>query len=144
MNPDPAWRNNAHLSGNRPEASDSSFMHPPAARNRKAAGRRISASKVLLVLFVSAVVIVLYVGNIVAIDLLLDDISKLETRLQRIQTDQELLKAQINKMSGLEQIQQKAEEELNLRSLREPPVWLTVDQERIRKLTQEMQKKIDG
>ncbi len=143
MSPDSTRRDESVMPGNKPGFSGPGFMHPPAPRIRKMARRRISATKVLLILFVSAVAIVSYVGNIIAIDILMNDINKLEARYQRIQTDQELLRAQINKMSGLERIQQKAEEELNLQSLREAPVWLSVDQERIKRLEQEMREKLD-
>lgn len=119
-------------------------MTPPSARNRKRAQRRISASKVLLILFGAAIAIVSYVGNIIAIDILMSDINKLEAKYQRVQTDQEILRAQINRMSGLEQIQQKAEQELQLKSLRDAPVWISVDHDRIKNLEKAMRKKTDG
>jgi len=119
-------------------------MTPPSARNRKTVQRRISASKVFLILFIAAIAIVSYVGNVITIDILMSDISKLEAKYQRIQTDQEILRAQINKMSGLEQIQQKAEQELNLKSLRDAPVWISVDHDRIKNLEKAMQEKKDG
>lgn len=75
--------------------------------------------------------VVLYVGNIIAVDLLLTEINQLETKLNRIRVDQEILQAQINRMSGLDRIQEKAEKELGLRNLRELPIWISVDQEKI-------------
>jgi hypothetical protein len=44
-----------------------------------------------------------------------------------------MLKARINKLASLERIQEKAEE-LGLKSLRQPPVWIDVDKERIREI----------
>jgi len=126
------------------EVTGPGFMTPPSARNRKTVQRRISASKVFLILFIAAIAIVSYVGNVITIDILMSDISKLEAKYQRIQTDQEILRAQINKMSGLEQIQQKAEQELNLKSLRDAPVWISVDHDRIKNLEKAMQEKKDG
>lgn len=75
--------------------------------------------------------VVLYVGNIIAVDLLLTEINQLEIKLNRIRVDQEILQAQINRMSGLDRIQEKAEKELGLRNLRELPIWISVDQEKI-------------
>ncbi len=75
--------------------------------------------------------VVLYVGNIIAVDLLLTEINQLETKLNRIRVDQEILQAQINRMSGLDRIQEKGEKELGLKNLGEPPIWISVDQEKI-------------
>jgi hypothetical protein len=54
--------------------------------------------------------------------------------------EQEILRAQINRLASLERIQEKAEE-LGLTSLREPPVWLTVDPDRILGIEEELAKK---
>ncbi len=101
------------------------------SRNRKIRRRKVSPFNIMIMLIGGAVAIVLYIGNIIAVNELLAEINSLQAEHQRILMDHELLKAQMNRMASLERIQQIAEEELNLRSLREPPAWLPVDQEKI-------------
>ena len=86
----------------------------------------------MLTLLVGAVAIVLYVSNIIAVNELLAEINSLQAQQQQILMEQEILKAQLNRMSSLERIQEIAEKDLGLRSLREPPEWLPVDPERAR------------
>lgn len=124
-----------------PSLTDPEFFHPPAALNKKMKRKRVSASTILLLLFGAAISIVLYIGNIIAVDHLLSDINRLETRLNRIKADQEILRAQINRMSSLDRIQQRAETELGLKSLHDPPAWVAVDEEKIRQVEQSLVKK---
>ena len=85
-------------------------------------------------LMAGAVGIVLYISNIIAVDQLMAEINALETRYQKELMDQELLKAHINRLSSLDRIQNLAEKDLNLKTLRQPPTWLSVDEEKIKNL----------
>jgi len=106
--------------------------HPPR-RNRKAVSRRISPFNIMLLLIGAAIAIVLYIGNIIAVNQLMNNVNALETEHREILMEQEILRARINRLASLERIQEKAEE-LGLKSLREPPVWINDDRERIKEI----------
>jgi hypothetical protein len=55
----------------------------------------------------------------------------LQTKHRQILNEQELLKAQINRLSGLERIQQLAHDQMGLQNPRQLPVWIEIDPERI-------------
>ncbi|MEX2115362.1 MAG: FtsL-like putative cell division protein [Bacteroidota bacterium] len=123
-----------------PEPAPPSQNPLPPLRNRKTVHRKVSPFSIMIMLIVAAVGIVLYISNIIAVNQLLNDVNALETEHRQILMEQEILRAQINRLASLERIQEKAEE-LGLKSLREPPVWLNVDPERIRGIEAELAKK---
>lgn len=106
----------------------------PFQRSRNIVRRKVSPFSVVLVLFAAAVVIVLYISNIIAVGQLMGEINSLETQHRRILMEQEILKAQINKLASLERIQELAEKDLGLSTPKEPPVWLNLDQERLKEI----------
>ncbi|MEK7749226.1 MAG: FtsL-like putative cell division protein [Bacteroidota bacterium] len=114
---------------------------PAPGNNRPAARRPRSTFNLMLLLVGSAVAIVLYISNVIKVSQLLAEINKLEGQHSRILMDQELLKAQINKMSSLERIRKLGEENLGLKNPTEPPVWIKVDEEKIRALEEAVQKR---
>ncbi|MBI4418436.1 MAG: hypothetical protein HY563_06635 [Ignavibacteriales bacterium] len=109
-------------------------------QNRKAVRRRVSPFNIMLMLIAAAIAIVLYISNIIAVNQLLHEVNALEREQQQILMEQEILKAQINRLASLEKIQEKADQ-LGLRSLREPPVWLSIDPERLRSVERETGRK---
>jgi len=111
----------------------------PLQRSRKIVRRKVSPFTVVLVLLGAAVVIVLYISNIIAVGQLMGEINSLETQHRRILMEQEILKAQINKLASLERIQEIAEKDFGLSTPKEPPVWLNLDQKRLKKILQESQ-----
>ena len=90
----------------------------------------------MLGLLVFAVAIVLYIGNIIAVEQLMRDIGQLEARHRRILADQEILRAQVNRMSSLDRIQKMAEDQLQLKLPTVAPQWITVDSNRIEEVEQ--------
>jgi cell division protein FtsL len=102
---------------------------PPS--NRRFTKRNVSPFNIILVLMATAAAIVLYISNIIAVNQLVNDISKVENKLQDITNDQQILRAQINQKSSLEQVRKRAEEELGLRNAADIPDWLTVDPDKI-------------
>ena len=112
----------------------------PPLRNRKTVTRKVSPFSIMVMLIAAAVGIVLYISNIIAVNQLLNDVNALENEHRQILMEQEILRAQINRLASLERIQEKAEE-LGLTSLREPPVWLTVDPDRILGIEEELAKR---
>jgi cell division protein FtsL len=115
--------------------ADSSIQAAPAnsmqPRNKKQKKRRVSPFTIVLLLLGAAVSSVLYIGNILAVGHLMVQINQLQTKHQQILNQQELLKAQINRLSGLERIQQLAHDQLGLQNPRQLPVWIEIDPERI-------------
>ncbi len=101
-------------------------------RNRKVVRRKVSTFNIILLLLGSAAAIVLYIGNIIAVDRLVAEIDALQRQHQKILSEQEILRAEANRLSGLERINKKATEELGLVNPKQPPVQLNVDQQRIR------------
>ena len=114
-----------------------------APRNKKQKQRRISPFTIVMLLLGGAVSSVLYIGNILAVGHLMVQINQLQTTHQQILNQQELLKAQINKLSGLERIQQLAQEQLGLRNPRQLPVWIEIDPERIHEVEEAFQQKME-
>ena len=103
---------------------------PPT--NRRFTKRRVSPFNIILILMGTAAAVVLYIGNIIAVNQLVNDIHKSDVRLQDILSEQEILKAHINQMSSLEHVRKRAENELDLRNPTDVPRWLNVDQDKIR------------
>lgn len=108
----------------------------PPQKNRRAVRRKVSPFTIMLILIGAAVAIVLYIGNIIAVNQLLLEVTALENEHRQLMMEQEVLRARINKLASLEQIQEKAEG-LGLQSLREPPVWMSIDPERLRAIQRE-------
>lgn len=103
---------------------------PPT--NRRFTKRRFSPFNIILFLMGTAAAIVLYIGNIIAVNQLVSDIHNSDVTLQNILSEQEILKAQVNQMSSLERVRKRAEDELGLRNPTDVPRWLNVDQDKIR------------
>lgn len=101
-------------------------------RNRKVVRRKVSTFNIILFLLGSAAAIVLYIGNIIAVDRLVAEIDALQRQHQKILNEQEILQAETNRLSGLERINRKASEELGLVNPKQPPAQLNADQQRIR------------
>jgi cell division protein FtsL len=104
---------------------------PPTLQNRSVKKRKISGSTRMVLLVGAAVVSVLYVSNIIAIGQLLNEINQLRQREERLLTEQEILRARVNKMAGSERIRAIAEEQLGLKIPTEQPVWISIDPERV-------------
>ena len=116
---------------------------PQAPRNKKQKKRRVSPFTIVLLLLGGAVASVLYIGNILAVGNLIVQINILQTKHQQILNEQELLKAQINRLSGLERIQQIAHDQLGLRNLGQLPVWIEIDPERVNEVEEVIQQQME-
>ncbi len=114
------------LNGRTMSADTMQMLH-----NKKQKKQRISPFTIVLLLLGSAVASVLYIGNVLTVGQLMAQINLLQTKHKQILNEQELLKAQINRLSGLERIQQLAHDQLGLQNPQKLPVWIEVDQERI-------------
>jgi len=110
---------------------------PPS--NRKFVKRRVSPFNLILMLMGAAAAIVLYIGNIIAVDQLVNDIHKSEVQLENILNEQEMLRARISQMSSLERIRKRAEDELGLKNPSDVPGWINVDQDKLRSIEEATQ-----
>jgi cell division protein FtsL len=102
-----------------------------APRNKKHRKRKISPFAVVMLLLGAAVFSVFYIGNILAVGHLIMQINQLQVKHQQTLNEQELLKAQINRLSGLERIQQLAHDQLGLQNNRQLPLWIELNSERL-------------
>jgi len=109
-------------------------------RSKRIIRRKISPFTVVLLLIGAAVASVLYISNIIAVDQLMNEINSMETQHRLILMEQEILKAQINRMASLERIQELGEKNLGLTTPQEPPVWLNIDQERLKQIEEASRK----
>lgn len=121
-----------------PSSQDEFARQSLAARNKAVKRRKQSPFNLMLMMIALAVTIVLYVGNVIAVQQLLKEVSDEQARLQQVLNDQELLKAQINRMSSLERIRTVAEDDLGLHNPKGPPQWLEIDGNKVRAVDQEL------
>ena len=109
------------------------------ARNRKHHSRKYSPFIIVLILICASVISVFYIGNILAVGRLLNQIDQLERKHLQIANDQELLRAQINRLSSLDRIEQIAHDQLGLQKPGQIPVWIAVDPDRLSETEEFMQ-----
>jgi cell division protein FtsB len=111
------------------------FRYGPKPPRRK----KISTFNIILFLFLSAVAIVLYIGNIIAVNGLVKEIDVLQREYDRIRNTNEILRAELNNRTGLEFIGSVAAERLELRNPNQPPQWITVKKSEVEALRRELQ-----
>lgn len=126
----------AVYSGASAPAPSSSVARP---KNRAASRRKVSPFSVVIALLVTAVASVVYISNIITVGQLVVKIGELEARDHRLLNEQEMLRAQLNRMSSLERIRQMAEADLGMNNSAALPGWLTVSPERVREIEEAMQ-----
>jgi cell division protein FtsL len=107
----------------------------PARPNRRVARRRFSTFNTILILFGVAMVIVLYVNNILTINQLATDVGNLEVRFAAIQNTNASLRAEINRKSSWERIGRTATEQLGLVFPKEQPQGFTIDRSALSRVT---------
>jgi cell division protein FtsB len=112
-------------------------------RNKKQKKRKVSPFSIVMFLLGGAVSSVLYIGNILAVGHLIVQINQLQIKHQQILGEQELLKAQINRLSGLERIQQLAQDQLGLQQSRRLPVWIEINPERMNEVEEVFQRQLE-
>jgi cell division protein FtsL len=123
-----------------PSSPDDFARLAEGARNGKIRRRKVSPFNLMLMLIGSAIAIVLYISNVIAVQQLVQEVGALRTRYQQILNEQEVLKAQINRMSSLERIRKMAEDDLGLRNPKDTPRWIQIDGEKVREIEEQMAK----
>jgi cell division protein FtsL len=103
-------------------------------RNRRPAKRKVSPFSIVVGLVLAAVASVLYISNVIAVSRLAAEIGQLEDEYQTLLNEQEMIRAQIARLSGLERIRKIAEEQYGMTYSDAVPGWITVDPARVEAL----------
>lgn len=119
--------------GNMPGPGPSGPVQSPT-RNRRPTPRRISTFSIVVGLLLAAITSVLYVSNVIAVSRLAAEIGRLEEDYRVLMNEQEMIRAQIAQLSGLERIRKIAEEQYGMTYSDAVPGWLAVDPDRVREL----------
>jgi cell division protein FtsL len=115
----------------------------PLAINKKQSRRKVSPFTIILILLGGAVASVLYIGNILAVGRLMAQNNQLQMKHRQILNGQELLKAQINRLSSLERIQQIARDQLGLQNSKQLPIWIEINPERVNQVEEVLQQQME-
>jgi cell division protein FtsL len=115
----------------------------PLVFNKKQNRRKVSPFTVILILLGGAVASVLYIGNILSVGQLMAQNNQLQIKHRQILNGQELLKAQINRLSSLERIQQIARDQLGLQNSKQLPVWIEINPERVNQVEEVLQQQLE-
>jgi cell division protein FtsL len=115
----------------------------PLSRNKKQSRRKVSPFTIVLLLLGVAVASILYIGNILTVGRLMAQINQYQTKHRQILNEQELLKAQMNRLSGIERIQQIARDQLGLQNSKQLPVWMEMNPERVNQVEEVLQQQIE-
>jgi hypothetical protein len=102
--------------------------------NRKGTQRHVSTFSIILALFGLGAAIVLYVNNILAVNLLARERDELHRRLQEIENVNRQLQAEVSRKAALERIGVVAAQELGLHRAAERPEEFTIDESKLEKL----------
>lgn len=103
-------------------------------QNRRPTRRRYSPFNVVLWLLLAAIASVLYISNVIAVGRLAAEIGTLDDRYRSIINEQEMLRAEIVRLSSLERVRRIGEERFGMNYSEAVPGWLTVDPERVKEL----------
>ncbi len=103
--------------------------------NRRVTRRRFSTFNTILLLFGVAMVIVLYVNNILTINQLAGEVGTLQARYDAVQNVNAALRADINRKSSWERIGRTATEQLGLVFPKEQPQGFNIDESALRRVT---------
>jgi hypothetical protein len=102
--------------------------------NKKATRRRFSTFNIILLLFGLGGAIVLFINNFIAINQLSSECEELRGRLGTIRSRNSLLQSVVIQKSGRERIARMAVDQLGLKPADRPPVWFSIDREKVREL----------
>ena len=119
--------------GNMP-GPGSAASNTKTTKRSGSARRKVSPFTVVVGLLLTAVASVLYISNVIAVSRLAAEVGELEVQYQTVLNEQEMIRAQIARLSGLERIRRIAEEEYGMQYSEAVPGWLTVDPARVEEL----------
>ncbi len=99
-------------------------------KNKPGNKKRQSPLKTIVAIFLLTALGVFTIKNIVTIDQLAQDINDKRLRYSAIKNTNELLKAEINRKSGMERIIPIAQKDLGMMLPKEQPIWLNHGKEK--------------
>jgi cell division protein FtsL len=111
-----------------PAASQANNFAPRG--NRPIKHRKRSPFNIIVMIAAVSILIVFYVWNKIAVNKLAVDVNDLQTQFQKIESANDVLRADISKKSNLERIGRTATQ-IGLTYPKEQPVWIQVDAERL-------------
>ena len=101
-------------------------LGPPRAANGKKPRKEITTFTIVMILIFASVLVVTYIGNMVAVDRLVSEIAALERREADLKLQGENIRASINVLTSYMRIKRIATESLGLRHSGQQPLTLTV------------------
>lgn len=115
------------------DSSAAAFEHVQRG-NRPVRKRNRSPFTIVIMLFATSLVIVLYVWNKITVNRLAIDVGDLRAQYEKVLYANEILRAEINKKSSLERIGKLATGSLGLTSPKEQPIWFEVQFDQLQEL----------
>lgn len=100
------------------------YVQPARPRRRRLRG--LTTFNIVVMLIVFAVLVTVYISNVVTVDGLMMEQIELERKAQLLHQERENLRAEINTLSSYNRIQKIATEELGLVHANQQPYSLTV------------------
>jgi cell division protein FtsB len=102
--------------------------------NRKGIRRKVSTFNLILLLMCIGGAIVFYINNIITINTLAYDVNQLQAKYEQVLSQNEALRAEINRKSSWERISVLAGEKLGLKPPHRPPDWINIDRDKLNEL----------
>ena len=93
--------------------------------------KKTKTSNIVATFFGIAIVCLLYVGNVIAVNNLAKELNDLNMRYNSILSMNEVLKAEIARKASLERISLMAQEKLGMMNPKDQPVWFEVSTEKL-------------
>ncbi len=102
-----------------------------SANKRVVPKKRRSTFNIVAVLFLSAIAIIAYIGNILTVNQLAVEVHQLQAQYGKIQNANSVLKAEINRKSAWQRIGNTAKEQLGMTYAKERPQSFDVDEDKL-------------
>lgn len=112
------------------------YIIPQTNKKVVAPKKRRSTFNIVAALFLSAIAIVLYIGNILKVNQLVVEVNQLQTQYDKIYNANSVLQAEINRKSAWERIGNAAKEQ-GLLYAKERPQAFDVDEGKLEKFKEE-------
>ncbi len=122
-----------------PQANAAGYAVRPVKRP---AGRRLSTFNIVVFLFGLGLAIVLYIGNVIAVNQRAFEVNELRAKLDKINNTNISLQAEINRKSSFDRISKVAQEQLGLQFPREQPAHFTIDQDKVKEVEETGKRKV--
>lgn len=123
-----------------PQSATPGYAVPQNVRTSRSR-KKTKTSNVVGILFLVAIIAVLYVGNVIAVNNLAKEVDDLQYRYTQIVSTNEVIKSEINRKASLERISLMAQEKLGMINPKEAPEWFAVNADRAEEIRARIGKK---